>query len=133
MSMVSSLGTLSLKTFAVASGAILTIGHIEPISSNPHCSRGCIEPPDLLRQPWGRPEILNVSIGRVRKVNLAAMGVDGGIVERVELAAEEVIQDHCRYCSVNASLTPTKAGLSPVVLYGGSGFMRYMAGAIFSP
>jgi hypothetical protein len=73
---------------------VLTIRHVESICPNSHFPGSLVEPPHLLWHPWRRPEILHIPVGWICKVNLAVSWVDGEVVERVELPAEEVVQDH---------------------------------------
>lgn len=71
----------------------LTIRHVKPISSNTHSPRGLVEPPNLLLDHSLGPEILDVAVGGIGKVDLSGAGVDGNVIDGVELTAKVVVQN----------------------------------------
>ena len=72
-----------------------TIRHLETVCCYPNYACRLVEPPHLFRQCWGRSEILSIPICGISEIYLAVAGVDGDIVERVELPAKEIVEDHC--------------------------------------
>ena len=75
---------------------VLTVRHVEAVCCYPHCPGSFIEPPHLLWHPRRGPEVLVIPVCGIGKIDLAVARVDGGVVERVELAAKDIVQNYCR-------------------------------------
>ena len=84
---------------------VLAVWHIEAICHNRHSPRGLVKPPHLLWHSRWWPEVLHIAVCRVCEVDLSIAGVDGDVVERVELTPKEVVKDYyeCRLTYVNNS------------------------------
>ena len=71
-----------------------TIGQIKAISDNSDCTSRRVEPVDLVGQSRRGSEVLEISIERVGKIDVSITRIDRHIIERVELAAEVVVDKH---------------------------------------
>lgn len=81
-------------------GVGLTVGHDEAVSHNSNGARRLVETVHLPRQTDGGAEVVGETVAGVGEVDLVVAGVDGHVVERVELAAEEVVEEGCPGVSI---------------------------------
>lgn len=70
----------------------LTVRHNKPICSNANESGPIVVSINLVNQARRGPEVVTLAISRVGEVDVQVLGVNRDIIERVELAAEEVIE-----------------------------------------
>ena len=71
-----------------------SIRHGKSIGSHRHGAGAVVVPVDLGRHAGSRAEVVGLAVGRVGEVDVEVSGVDGHIVERVELASEEVVEQN---------------------------------------
>lgn len=69
------------------------VGHDEAVGDNTHSAGLLVESPHLPRHADVGAEVVGQAVGGVGEVDLAVIRVDGQVVERVELAAVEVVED----------------------------------------
>jgi len=77
------------------------IGHGKPIRSNSYQTTFVVIPVHLVLQPRSRAEVVGLAIGRIGEIHVEVLGVNRKIVERVELPAKIVVQDHRHVIRLN--------------------------------
>jgi len=67
------------------------VGHVESVCYGGYGAGGLVEAVYLFLKPWRGTEVLDVSVCWICEVDFTGSGVDGDVIDGVELAAEEVV------------------------------------------
>ena len=113
------------------SGAGDSIWQVKAVRHRRRCTFLGIGTVHLSWQARQRAEVLEIPIERVCKVDIAVTRMNGYIIKRVELAAKEVVYEHCK--GFRKRMTKPRPPSSPVVLYGSRGFITTRAEVVSLP